>query len=82
MDPALEILLGGLFPTTVVRVGFDFSRPRLGTVVNTAIVGKLLSTELDVELGVANVAELPVVTGDTDDEAIGDCSNNYGADNL
>ena len=82
MDPALDILLGGFLPTKFVRVGFDSSRPRLGTVVKTAIVGILLSTELDVELGVAKVAELPVETDGNDDEAIEDCSNNYGADNL
>ena len=72
MDPALEILRGGFLPTTVVRVGFASSRPRLCTVVKTATVGMFLSIELDVELGVASVAELPVDTDGNDDEAIGD----------
>ena len=72
MDPALEILRGGLLPTTVVRVEFDSSRPRLGTVVMTATTGMFLSCELDVELGVAKVAELPSTDDVNEDEAIGE----------
>ena len=71
MDPALEILRGGRLPITVVRNGLASSRPRFDVVVITATTGMFLSIELDVELGVARVAELPVDTDGNDDEAIG-----------
>ena len=71
MDPALEILRGGRLPITVVRNGLASSRPRFDVVVITATTGIPLSTELEVELGVANVAELPVDIVGTDDDAIG-----------
>ena len=69
MDPALEFLLGGRPLRTVkFRIGLDSPRPRLEIAANAATTGRLSFCESVVELGVANVAELPVAIEGTEED--------------